>query len=86
MMHTGQIAETILMRIAKVFHEIFDDNTIVVTRQTSPPDVDGWDSMMQVNIVVAVEREFGVRLSGKDMAFKTVGDLEDCVRARLAQV
>lgn len=83
-MQTGETVEAVLTRITKVFKEVFDDDTLELTRQTTALNIDGWDSMMQVNLVIAVEQEFGVRFSGKEMSsFQSVGDLEDLVRARL---
>lgn len=85
-METSEIGEGVLARIQKVFHEVFDDDSLVLTRGTGSADVEGWDSMMHVNLVIAIEQEFGVRFNAKEMAaFQTVGDFEALIRARLGE-
>jgi acyl carrier protein len=74
----------ILDRITDVFRDAFDDNTLVLTRSTTARDVDGWDSMMQVSLVIGIEKAFGMRFSAADISnLETVGDLEDLVQRRL---
>ena len=74
----------ILDRITNVFRDAFDDDTLVLTRSTTAQDIDGWDSMMQVNLVIGIEKAFGVRFSGAEISnLDTVGDLEDLVQRRL---
>lgn len=75
-----------LSRINQVFRDVFDDDEIVVTRETMAKDIDGWDSAMHVTLVVNVEKAFGIRLSSSEIAgFKTVGELVDLVLRHQAQ-
>ena len=73
----GSSDETIA-RLQKVFREVFDNDELVISRQTTAADVDDWDSINHVNLVLAVEREFKVRLSSSGIAnLKNVGELVD---------
>ena len=73
----GSSDETIA-RLQKVFREVFDNDELVISRQTTAADVDDWDSINHVNLVLAVEREFKVRLSSSGIAnLKNVGELAD---------
>ncbi len=75
-----------LTRLTDVFRNVFDDDEIVVTRDTTARDIDGWDSLMHVTLLVNVEKEFGVRLTSSEVAeFRTVGELEDLLRRHLGQ-
>ena len=65
---------------------MFDDDEIVVTRATTARDIDGWDSLMHVTLLVNIEKEFAVRFSSAELAgFNTVGELEDLIRRHLNQ-
>ena len=73
----GSSDETIA-RLQKVFREVFDNDELVISRQTTAAVVDDWDSINHVNLVLAVEREFKVRLSSSGIAnLKNVGELAD---------
>jgi acyl carrier protein len=72
----------ILDRIQDVVREELEDDGIVLTPDTKASDVDGWDSLAHVRIVIAIESEFGLRFDTGDItSLKTVGDL-----ARLVEV
>ena len=71
-----QVQSDTLERIEKVVCELLLDDDIVLTADTQPRDVEGWDSLANVSIMFAIEEEFRVRLSDALAAgFETVGDL-----------
>ena len=62
-------------RLQEVFREVFDDDEIVIEDHTTAADIEGWDSLTQVQLVVAVQNEFGVKFSmAETTALKNVGD------------
>lgn len=64
----------------QIFRDVFDDPDLTVTRETTADDVDNWDSMMHVSLMLAVERQFKIRFSSSEVAgLKNVGELEDLV-------
>ena len=76
----------VLSRISQVFQDVFDDDEIVVTRDTTAKDIDGWDSLMHVTLLVNVERAFGLKLSSSEIAsLKSVGELVDVIQRHLGQ-
>jgi acyl carrier protein len=71
-------------RLVKVFRGVFDDDDIVLSRETTARDVEGWDSLMHVTLLVNVEKEFGVKFSSGEVgSLKDVGEMEDLIDARL---
>jgi acyl carrier protein len=59
-----------------VFQLVFEDDTIQITDEMTADDIDGWDSLSHVNLIVAVETQFNIRFSQKELLiFKNVGDL-----------
>jgi acyl carrier protein len=67
-----------------VFQEVFDDNSLRISRETTANDVDGWDSMTYILLISAIEDKFGIEFSQKEVVrFKTVGDLMDSINLKL---
>lgn len=72
-------------RIVRVMRATFGDDSITVTRDTTADDIPEWDSLSNVELMVALEAEFGMRFStGELAALKNVGELADVIRARAA--
>ena len=73
----------IFERLNEVFRDVFDDPGITVTDATTAADIDGWDSLMHITLISAVEDEFDVSFPMKDvLAMKNVGDMVDAIAAR----
>jgi acyl carrier protein len=65
-----------LTQLTQVFHQVFDDEDIVLTPATTAANVPGWDSVMHITLMMSVERAFGVRFkSGEVAGLKNVGEL-----------
>jgi len=74
-----------MAQLNEVFREVFEDDDLVITRETSAKDVAGWDSLMHVTLIVNVERAFGIRFTSSEVAaLKKVGDLGDLIARRIA--
>ena len=72
-------------RVAEIIRNVFDNDTAQIGRHTTAHDVDGWDSLSHVNLIVALESAFSIRFGQKELlTFKNVGDLVDGIDARLA--
>ncbi len=72
-----------LARLNRVFQDVFDDDELQIGPQTSAKDIEGWDSLMHVTLIVNVERAFGVKFSSSEVAaLQNVGDLISLIDAR----
>ena len=70
-------------RLNLVFRDVFDDETITVNDQTTSDDIDGWDSMEHINLIVAVEMEFGMKFTiGESTSMHNVGEMADIIAVR----
>jgi len=62
--------------LTTVFREVFDDPSLVLRDDLTASNVEGWDSLSHINMIVAVEREFQIRFSLADISrLKDVGEL-----------
>ena len=59
-----------------IFHEVFDDDEIILREDMTADEVDGWDSLSHVNLIVAIESKLKIKFSQKELlTFRSVGDL-----------
>ncbi len=72
-------------RLTEVFHDVFDDDTIQVTPQLSAKDVDGWDSLTHIRLLLTIERAFKIKFSTSEIGkLETVGDLVKLVQSKIS--
>jgi acyl carrier protein len=77
--------QEIVSRLTPIFRDVFNDNALVVTESLTAADVPTWDSLSNINMIVAVEKAFGARFSIKDVrALKNVGELIDLIKRKAA--
>lgn len=65
-------------KLTGVLRDIFDNPALQITQATTANDVQGWDSIMHVNLIVAVEQEFGTRFTTKEV--KSLANVGDFIR------
>ncbi len=58
----------IRVSLQEIFRDVFDDPTIVLTDEMTAADVDGWDSVTHINLLIAVERAMGIRFATAEMS------------------
>lgn len=77
------MAQNINERLNQVFQDVFDDEDIEVTRETTADDIEDWDSLEHIRLIAAVEREFGIKFTMKEVsAMKNVGEMMDIIEER----
>jgi acyl carrier protein len=70
-------------KLNPIFREVFENDSINITPQTTANDVEGWDSLSHVTLILAIETEFKIRFTQKElMTFRNVGDLMAFIRAK----
>jgi len=80
-MHKNQIVS----HLTPIFRDVFNDDTLVVTESLTAAEVPTWDSLSNINMIVAVEKEFGVKFSIKDVRnLKNVGELLELIKRKAA--
>lgn len=73
----------IYARLAQVFEDVFDDDSIHITSGMSAKDVDGWDSLTHIRLLLTVERAFKIKFTTSEIgSLKNVGDLVTLIQAR----
>ncbi len=76
--------EEIFEQLNEVFRDVFDDESIVVTDETTADDIEDWDSLEHINLVAAVETQFGVKFNmGQIVTLKNVGEMADLIESMI---
>ena len=69
-------AEQILKDLEEIFRDNFDDDELELTRETTADDIEDWDSLEQINLLTAMEKQFGVKFKLDDVrGLANVGDM-----------
>lgn len=75
--------EQIFEALNEVFRDLFDDEAITVTDTTTAAEIEDWDSLEHINLIVAVEKKFGMKFSmGEVNKMKNVGEMADLILQR----
>lgn len=75
----------LMERLNDIFCEVFDDDDIKIAHEMTANDVDGWDSLSHVNLIVAIEGRFNIRFSQKELlSFKNVGEMLRCIESKIS--
>lgn len=75
--------EKIYEMLDEVFQDVFDDEDIHVTSETTADDIEDWDSLEHINLVVAVENKFNIKFNMSEVVkFKNVGEMVDVILER----
>ena len=77
--------EAIYEKLNEVFQDVFDDDSITVNAETTADDIEDWDSLEHINLVSAVEKEFGVKFTmAQVVGMKNVGEMVDVILAAIS--
>ncbi len=72
-----------LTRLQDIIRQVFDDETLTVARETTAEDIEAWDSVQNVTLMLEVESAFKIRLSTSEIAYlENVGGLVDLIDAK----
>jgi acyl carrier protein len=70
-------------KLIGVFRDVFDEDDLALTPQTTADDVDGWDSLSHIRLVLAVSKAFGVKFSASEIgSLKNVGEFADLIEKK----
>ena len=76
--------EDIFRQLTEIFRDVFDDEDIVLTDRTTAEDIEDWDSLEQINLLVAIEKRFDIKFRLSDVSgLENVGAMVDLVARML---
>jgi len=70
----------VIAKLEQVFRDIFDEEELIINNETTAEDIEDWDSLAHINLVVSIEKEFDVKFAlGELQALRNVGGMVDLV-------
>ena len=83
-MESGKNMATIYTKLTEIFRDIFDDDNLLVTPELTAADVDEWDSLNHIRLVLSVERAFSMTFSAAQVdRLKNVGEFAELIGSKL---
>ena len=77
--------KNLLERLTQIFRDIFDDDEIIITCDTSAKDIEDWDSFSQIRLVAAIEKDFGIKFKfGELSSLRNVGEMIDVIKQKIS--
>lgn len=74
----------VILRLNQIFQKVFEDGSLVVNENTTARDVENWDSLNHLELILSVEEEFGIKFSlGELQDMKNVGMLAHSIESKL---
>jgi acyl carrier protein len=74
----------ILKQVNEIFIDILDNKNIILTDETSASDIEEWDSLNHIQLVVAIERKFGIRFTSRQIqGWTKVGEMIEDIRSKV---
>lgn len=71
-------------KVQGVFRDVFDDENLTLFDEMQAKDVEGWDSLTHVTLIMTLEDEFGIKFTTREvMGFNNVGEMMDCLKGKL---
>lgn len=75
----------VLAKISEIVMDITDAENVALTNESVPADVEDWDSLNHIQIIVGIENEYGIKFTTPEIqSFKIVGDVADMIESKLA--
>ena len=72
--------QEILDQIQEIFRDQLDDESIALTNETTANDVEDWDSLTHIMLVVAIEKHFKIKFTSSEiLTWKNVGEMIECI-------
>ena len=76
--------EAIFEKLNEIFRDYFDDASICLQDETTADDIEDWDSLEHINLIVTIEKEFGMKFSMVEVTtMKNVGAMADIIADRI---
>ena len=76
----SQDRPSIFEQLTEVFRDVFDDDELVIDATTTAQDVEGWNSLAHIRLVVSIEKAFKLRFSAAEIcSLKNVGDMVELI-------
>ena len=76
--------QQVLDEVQKIFQAVFDDDELMISDSTNSDDIEDWDSLEHINLIIAMEKRFQLKFDIKEVGkLKDVGEMIDLIERKL---
>lgn len=76
--------EEIFKQVKDIIRDVFDDETLEITESTNADDIEEWDSLTNINLIVSVEKKFNIKFQIDEIGeLENVGNLVDVIAKKV---
>lgn len=73
----------ILAKVQDIFQDVLDNEDIELTYETTAEDIEEWDSLSHIQLIVAIEKRFKIKFTSREiLSWKNVGEMIDCIATK----
>lgn len=78
--------EEIMNKVNEIFRDVFDDDSLIITDSTNSDDIEDWDSLEHISLIISMEKEFDLKFDIKEVnKLENVGQMVDMIREKLEE-
>ena len=76
--------EEIMEKVNEIFRDVFDDDSLIITDSTNSDDIEDWDSLEHISLIISMEKEFDLKFDIKEVnKLENVGQMVDMIKEKL---
>ena len=76
--------EEVMKKVTEIFRDVFDDDTLVINDSTNSSDIEDWDSLEHIALIVSMEKEFNLKFDLQEVnKLENVGEMVDLIISKL---
>ena len=76
--------EEIMEKVNEIFRDVFDDETLIITDSTNSDDIEDWDSLEHISLIISMEKEFNMKFDIKEVnKLENVGQMVDMIKEKM---
>jgi acyl carrier protein len=70
----------VLKQVNEIFIDVLEKEDLIISEQTVAKDIEEWDSLAHIRLVVAIEKKFNLHFSSREIqSWENVGEMIDCI-------
>lgn len=76
--------QEIMDKVTQIFRDVFDDEELIITDSTNSDDIEDWDSLEHISLIISMEKEFDMKFDIKEVnKLENVGQMVDMIKAKM---
>ena len=84
MMYKGEETMDVKSKVQEIFREVFEDDTLIIREDMAAADIEDWDSLAHIELIVSTEKAFQVKFSTPEIAaLNNIGDFISLINRKL---